>query len=329
MDKKSVIISAVSVAGTLVVVGAFVLGMKVMEKKQSKEQSTAESIHEETVAVTESECTTVNETTESTTTTTTLATTEETTTVTTVTTAPKPTITNSYLYYINTGIGCKLYLHVDGDYTDYEYEVYLGSDKTDDGKNSKQEFLVAEGLGGGISTYKALVTAWNPDHSQSVEQWAYINENLSDDGSVHPPQTEEYLFGGYVTGVKKSLNLRRKPSADSASLAEIPDGMQLGIYRADVNGWYWTEYNGLKGYVNAKFIKEIEPYDPFTDGPGNVISYIQGGDAPLRDYPADNGSVYTFIPDGTEVVLISREGDWFMVTYDGVTGYIHKSHTGW
>ena len=312
-----------------VVVISFLAGLLFMKFKSQNQQATEIAVTEipNTVAEKTTVTTITDATTESTTVTTALTTTEETTTV---TTAPKPTITNSYLYYINTGIGCKLYLHVDGDYEDYEYEVYLGSDKTDNGKNNKQEFLIAEGLGGGgISTYKALVTAWNPDHSQSVEQWAYINENLSDDGSVHPPQTEEYLFGGYVTGVKKSLNLRRKPSADSASLAEIPNGMQLGIYRADVNGWYWTEYNGLKGYVNAKFIKEIEPYDPFTDGGGNVISYIQGGDAPLRDYPADNGSVYTFIPDGTEVVLISREGDWFMVTYDGVTGYIHKSHTGW
>lgn len=329
MREKILVIGSVSAITAVLAVGAFILGMKVMEKKQSSGQSTAEIVHEESSADTESDSTTAPAATGSTTVTTVLTTAKESTTVTTVTTAPKPTITNSYLYYINTGIGCKLYLHVDGDYADYEYEVYLGSDKTDDGINSKQEFLVAEGLGGGgISTYKALVTAWNSDHSQSVEQWAYINENLSDDGKVHPPKKPVYLFGGNPANVKNSISLRRKPNAQSAVITEIPVGAQIGIYSCDVSGWYWAEYGDYKGYVNAKYVTEIEAHDPFEGG-GRIYLSIGYSDAPLRDYPSDAGSVYTLIPSGSQVLVSGIEGDWYIVDYEGATGYVHKSDMAW
>lgn len=329
MQKKGLVIASVTFAALLLAVGAFFLGMKVVQKDSTVQGSTAEMHHEESAAETEPVKTTVTETPEVTTVTEAVTTTEETTVTTTVTTAPKPSITNSYMYYMNTGAGCILYLHADGDYANYQYELYLNADKTDQGENNAQEFMIADGLGlASVSSYKALVTAWNADHSQSVEQWAYINENLSDDGMVHPPKNPVYLFGGNPANVKNSISLRRKPNAQAAVITEIPVGAQIGIYSCDVSGWYWAEYGDYKGYVNAKYVTEIEAYDPFMYG-GNVNSIIKGGDAPLRDYPSDHGSVYTFIPEGTEVVLISREGDWFMVNFEGATGYIHKSHTDW
>ena len=54
---------------------------------------------------------------------------------------------------------------------------------------------------------------------------------------------------------KGNLNMRAEPSLTAKVLAQIPYGTKLEIIHT-TNDWSEIEYNGLKGYVMNKFLKE-------------------------------------------------------------------------
>jgi len=56
-----------------------------------------------------------------------------------------------------------------------------------------------------------------------------------------------------VTVTRGSLNLRRKPSTNSAILTSIPNGQALTVLGV-VNGWYVVRYGSLTGYVVSGFV---------------------------------------------------------------------------
>ena len=271
MRSKSFIMILVAALAIVLGVVGFLLGIILSGDKQNKDSQTVATESRNPVTSGIQTISEIQITSESNTT----VTKETTEAATTVTTAAKPTIAKAYLYYINTGAGFKLYMHVEGDYANYQYQLYSqtpghsGYSISDfQGENSVEEFLISEGLGGtGIETYKADLTAWNRDKSQFVQQWAYVDIAKSDDGSklqqaVTESASKTYLFGGYVATKNDDLNMRNQPNQSSKVVAKIPRGMQLMIYSSGTEGWYWTEYDGKSGYVSAQYIREIEPYDP-------------------------------------------------------------------
>lgn len=284
MRSKTLIIILVVALSVVLGISGILLGLILGNHKQdaapqntasgsSGVQITTQQTTTETMAVSETS-TTVSE--------------AETTTVTTVTTAPKPVITKAYLYYFNTGAGVKLYLHAEGNFASYQYQLYFKMPGQSEysatefyGENSVEEFLVAEGLGGyGIESYKADLTAWNQDKSQSVQQWAYVDlakssHPVDQPTEVAEPTSKTYLFGGYVATKTDDLNLRSKPDQSAKVVAKIPTGTQLMIYASGTEGWYWTEYNGKSGYVSAKYIREIEAYDPGVSPDSEQVSVYE------------------------------------------------------
>lgn len=68
---------------------------------------------------------------------------------------------------------------------------------------------------------------------------------------VTPQKVEEKT--GIVTGCVK-LNVRERPSTDSAILAVIPAGTMVTIISSEV-GWYRIKEGRTTGYVMANYIK--------------------------------------------------------------------------
>ena len=54
--------------------------------------------------------------------------------------------------------------------------------------------------------------------------------------------------------------------------------------------------------------------------------WISGSTVNFRKTPSTNGEVISKLSKGTEVVKISREGDWLYICYDGTNGYIHRDY---
>ena len=278
MRLKTVIIILTAVLTVVLGAVAFLIGMLLGNNQQNQNTQTAEQ-GSAPVSDTEHHAETESIPTEATADTVTIetASTEvEMTTVTTVTESNKPTVTNAYLYYNNTAYGCKLYLHVEGAYAFYQYQVYFRFPNESDyrisyqGESAAQEFLLSEGLSEyGIELYKALITAWNQDRNQSTEQWAYVDGSKSFDGSIpatfsSEPKQRTYLKNGFVMTKNADLNLRSQPNTNSAVLKKIPKTTFLCLYESGTDGWYWTEYDGAGGYVSAEYV--YNPAESYTDG---------------------------------------------------------------
>ena len=100
------------------------------------------------------------------------------------------------------------------------------------------------------------------------------------------------IYQARVTTSGGSLRLRSGPSTSSQTLAKIPNGTVLDIYK-DENGWSETVYNGTKGYCSDEFLTKI------------------GGDTPDVE-PAERTVLVR--SDGTEIAL---EGLWSIRGHEG------------
>lgn len=61
---------------------------------------------------------------------------------------------------------------------------------------------------------------------------------------------------GRVSTEGGNLNIRNAPSVSSSVLVKVPNGATVKIY-SDYGNWRVIDYNGVVGYANAKYIREI------------------------------------------------------------------------
>lgn len=59
---------------------------------------------------------------------------------------------------------------------------------------------------------------------------------------------------GTVATAGGALNLRSAPSTEAVILTQMPNGAVLTVC-GRLNGWYTVEYNGLRGYASADYIR--------------------------------------------------------------------------
>src|SRR5438876_8068194 len=69
---------------------------------------------------------------------------------------------------------------------------------------------------------------------------------------------------GSVVATTTGLTLREQPAADGPSLAVMPVNARAVVLGGPFNdNWYWLDYNGIKGYVNGKYLAIVdENYTP-------------------------------------------------------------------
>lgn len=64
---------------------------------------------------------------------------------------------------------------------------------------------------------------------------------------------------------------------------------------------------------------------PFVNaGPVQMGTVTAGGsNLNIRTYPAMNGRIIGSIPDGASVTIYGRTGNWYVIFYQGITGYVN------
>ncbi len=109
--------------------------------------------------------------------------------------------------------------------------------------------------------------------------------------------------------------LRSAPAADADSLAVPGAGALVSILRSQ-DGWYLVNSEGQEGYISANYISAqtavygLSTYGKLTD------------DATLRTQPSGGSDALTKISGGSYVDVSGFVGGWYLVTYDGHTGYV-------
>lgn len=144
---------------------------------------------------------------------------------------------------------------------------------------------------------------------------------------------------GYVNigkNAKLAVRLQPNTSAKECSFSGLKHGTEVGVSYEDGN-WYLIKYNGKFGYVQKKYIAKTKVSE--VSNPDPVISDIhtvkwtgvvntKGGALNVRIHPDIKGKLCSFSPinKGTEVGVCHKDGDWYLIKYNGKYGYVYSSY---
>lgn len=128
-----------------------------------------------------------------------------------------------------------------------------------------------------------------------------------------------------------SLHLRAEPSTASVSLALVSGGATVDVLEDAINGWYRVSFNGTDGYMSAEYLLvtildgETTAAEERSDlGNGKVT--LPSGSLNIRTAASTLGAKAGTVPNGTVVALDEYADGWYLVTYDGITGYVAEEY---
>ena len=120
-----------------------------------------------------------------------------------------------------------------------------------------------------------------------------------------------------------NLNMRTGVGTRNRILLTIPKGRQI-TYIASKNGWYQVRYGGRDGYVSSAYVKKT-----VTSSSTPAISTPVSGAGQVKTTGALNfrtgpDKTYTRVgtmPKNTTVSYSEIRNGWYLITYNGKTGY--------
>ena len=125
----------------------------------------------------------------------------------------------------------------------------------------------------------------------------------------------------YVVNVKSHVNLREKPSTDSAILAGVPKGSAVQSTGEMVDDFLRVEYDGKTGYIHSKYLDKGTPTEIWL----TVVNCSTG--VSLRETASKKADKLADVALGEKVRSFDHEENGFLeVEYMGVRGYILKEY---
>lgn len=154
-------------------------------------------------------------------------------------------------------------------------------------------------------------------------------ETCSVCGAKRGSATAVTLVGnGYVqTRTGSALNLRETASTDGRVLTTIPQHTNLDLYDFGRDDWYFVYWKTYSGYVSASYI-QLGYYDPAPAAGLSTWGFVKtkGGKLNLRESANVNSKSLAMIPNGTELLILRAEGDWYYAEYNGKYGYVSAKY---
>ena len=170
-------------------------------------------------------------------------------------------------------------------------------------------------------------------------------------GAAHPnprqllEELSVSLWPGTVQYVAntESLNLRASNSASSAILGTLQRGEKV-VVLGSYGTWSKVQAScGLVGYVNATYLSSTlnattgssgsTGSTGSTGGTGgaNPVSSAMTGTVNasslnIRSGPSTGTASLGKLAQGTVVTLLAQNGDWYKISYNGITGYVLKTY---
>lgn len=126
------------------------------------------------------------------------------------------------------------------------------------------------------------------------------------------------------------INLYVKATSSSKIISTIKKDVELPVYKM-VGGYYLTVVNDLPGYIIADRTVDIEteePVAPPTTPPvsGNVLGRVTVDSLNVRSSANSSSTVLGKLKKGESVQVGQINGYWAEITFNGKTGYVHKSY---
>ena len=136
--------------------------------------------------------------------------------------------------------------------------------------------------------------------------------------STPQPQDAEPVYATTTT----TVNVRSSDSETADKLGKAAKGSKLEVLEQKANGWSKIVYEGEEGFIKSEFLNIAQKAND-VDTIGSVTALtsvnIRSG--------ADESSEKLGILAGGEVVdLVSKDGDWCKVVYNGMIGYVKAEY---
>lgn len=121
-----------------------------------------------------------------------------------------------------------------------------------------------------------------------------------------------------------------KVKADALYLRQSPGGEVIATLSQDTvvavlnnsSSWYKVVANGKEGYVSGEYLVGTTVTD-FSLGTAKIVCDTTVN---FRSQPSTSSSVLASLKNGTTVNVTGVESNWYKVTYNGKTGYVHPDY---
>lgn len=152
---------------------------------------------------------------------------------------------------------------------------------------------------------------------------------------------------GTIINISTTLNVRASAGASAKIIGTLRNGESIGIISKE-GGWYKIAYNGGIGYVYGEYVKVNNNSDNNTDGNTNTggnnseTTNPSTPQAPettqtgqvidvstrlnIRSGAGTNYKIVGSVAKNATVNILGQEGNWYKISYNGVTGYVSSSY---
>lgn len=142
-------------------------------------------------------------------------------------------------------------------------------------------------------------------------------------------QAEQAAASAVTVKATDTVNIRSSASTEAESLGKAEIGQTFTRYEKMDNGWSRVEYNGGEAFINSDYLEEVRTDLPEGDGGSNgaqmvtVKENVRVRSSANKDN-TDNvlGTAYR----GLQLELISKEGEWCKVKYNGQEAYVSADY---
>ncbi len=140
----------------------------------------------------------------------------------------------------------------------------------------------------------------------------YVSKSISSGGG-DTTETRK----GTVTG--SVVNVRSGAGTSYSIITQVNRGTALTII-GQQNEWYKISINGKEGYISSYYVNVVEDENKTQTGliTGSVVNFRMG--------PSTTYGTLGQLLKGTLVTVLSTEGDWVKIQYNGTTGYVFSAY---
>ncbi|MDM0579776.1 C40 family peptidase [Clostridium perfringens] len=170
-------------------------------------------------------------------------------------------------------------------------------------------------------------------HSENAYATEHKNSNQLEENN----QTRS-VKKGQVINVSTNLRIRKSPSTSSDVIGYLTNGEIFNIDGKE-GSWYKINANGKVGYIHGDYVKEVS-------GNSNSSSNNSGSNSNLdtslagkkgtvvnvstslrvRQSPSTSSSVVGSLRGGQTFEIKGKNGSWYYINANGLTGYIHGDY---
>lgn len=145
-------------------------------------------------------------------------------------------------------------------------------------------------------------------------------QNNQTEPTPPPTTTTEKYFTTY--NVNSSLTIRERGTTDSKAIGSIPAGAKFKFNWVDNDylGWLYITYDGISGYVCAKYTKEIKDVEQTKEKLGIVINVRSNSSLTVREGAGTNYKAIGKVFKDEKVRIVWTESVWHYIEYSTSKG---------